>query len=31
MIMLKMNQKKKKAKIGIFEENLITEVKNSMD
>lgn len=29
MIMLKM--KKKKAKIGRFEENLITEVKNSMD
>ena len=31
MIMLKMNQKKKKAEIGRFEENLITEVKNSMD
>lgn len=31
MIVLKMNQKNEKTKTGRFEDNLITEVKNSMD
>lgn len=31
MIVLKMNQKNGKTKTGRFEDNLITEVKNSMD